>query len=160
WLPKKLETHVTFMLEMKAAFSHTSYGFIDEEGKIINKTFHVSNKPIGYKDLLKRTEISCLTAMYDVDKIGKMYMPDLRVKQDYALWLSILKRGFTSVPLDEELAFYRQRKNSNTNQKSKLIIKHIKFLYKIEKLNIIETIYYTGWWAVNGLAKYYLSKYF
>lgn len=160
WLPNKLKTHVTFMSEMKAAFSHTSYGFIDEEGKVVNKTFHVSNKAITYKDLLKRTEISCLTAMYDVDKIGKMYMPDLRVKQDYALWLSILKRGFTSVPLDEELAFYRQRKNSNTNKKSKLIIKHLKFLYNIEKLNLIKTLYYTGWWAVNGLSKYYLSKYF
>ena len=31
-------------------------------------TFHVSRQPVKYTDLLKRTEISCLTAMYDVGK--------------------------------------------------------------------------------------------
>lgn len=158
WLKEKLETHVDFMSKTNAAFSHTSYGFINEEGEIINKTFHVSNKPIKYKDLLKRTEISCLTAMYDVRKVDKMYMPNLRVKQDYALWLSILKKGFESIPLDVELAFYRQRKNSNTNKKYKLVVKHIKFLYTIEKLGLSRTLYYTSWWAFNGIFKYYISK--
>ncbi|MEC3963977.1 glycosyltransferase family 2 protein [Flagellimonas halotolerans] len=158
WLRDKLEKHVNFMLREDAAFSHTSYGFINETGKVINKTFHVSDFPIEYKDLLKRTEISCLTAMYDVNKVGKMYMPDLRVKQDYALWLSILKKGFVSMPLDEELAFYRQRKNSNTNKKYKLVWKHIKFLYQTQNLGFFKTIYYTFWWAYNGVFKYYISK--
>lgn len=158
WLKEKLEKHVAFMRERNAAFSHTSYGFINEEGKVINKTFHVSDRPIKYKDLLKRTEISCLTAMYDVKKIGKMYMPDLRVKQDYALWLSILKKGFVSIPMDEELAFYRQRKNSNTNKKHKLVFKHIKFLYHTQNLGTVKTMYYTFWWAYNGIIKYYISK--
>jgi teichuronic acid biosynthesis glycosyltransferase TuaG len=159
WLKEKLERHVPFMIEKNAAFSHTSYGFINENGKVINKTFHVSNKPIGYVNLLKRTEISCLTAMYDVTQVGKMFMPDLRVKQDYALWLSILKKGFMSIPLDEELAFYRQRKNSNTNKKYKLVWKHIKFLYKTQDLSVLRTLYYTFWWGYNGIFKYYISKF-
>ena len=159
WLEKKLEIHVAFMVKENAAFSHTSYGFINEKGNVINKTFHVSDKPIGYIDLLKRTEISCLTAMYDAAKIGKMYMPDLRIKQDYALWLSILKRGYKSIPLDVELAFYRQRKNSNTNKKYRLIIKHIKFLYNTQGLGVFSTMYYTFWWAYNGVFKYYISKF-
>lgn len=158
WFPQKLEKHVEFMIKSNAAFSHTSYGFINEEGKIINRTFHVSDRAITYSDLLKRTEISCLTAMFDIRKTGKMYMPDLRVKQDYALWLSILKKGFVSEPLDIELAYYRQRKNSNTNVKYKLIIKHLKFLYNVEKLGYIKTVYYTFFWAINGIQKYYLSK--
>lgn len=160
WLPNKLEEHVFFMLKNEASFSHTSYGFIDEEGKRINKTYHVGKNPVGYYDLLKRAEISCLTAMYDVQKLGKVYMPNLRRKQDYGLWLSILKKGETSLPLDLELAYYRQVKGSATNNKSKLILKHIIFLYKHQNLGILKTIYYFIWYALNGVKKYYINKYF
>ena len=159
WLPNKLERHVKFMIDKCASFSHTSYGFINEKGQRINKTFHVSNYPIGYSDLLKRAEISCLTAMYDAEKLGKRYMPNLRRKQDYGLWLSILKGGAKSIPLDEELAFYRQVKGSATNNKSKLIIKHIIFLYKHQNLGIFKTIYYFIWYALNGFKKYYVNRF-
>ncbi|WP_411029407.1 glycosyltransferase family 2 protein [Spongiimicrobium sp. 3-5] len=158
WSPTKLERHVDFMLRNDASFSHTSYGFIDELGSTINKTFHVSKHPITYHDLLKRTEISCLTAMYDVDKVGKMYMPNLRHSEDYCLWLSILKTGVKSIPLDEELAYYRQVKGSLTNNKRKVVFKHWAFLYKNQKLGLFKSMYYFIWWALNGVKKYYISK--
>jgi teichuronic acid biosynthesis glycosyltransferase TuaG len=94
--------------------------------------------------------------MYDVRKIGKMYMPDLRRKQDYALWLDILKLDFKSDPLDLELAYYRQRSNSNTSNKFKLIFDHWKFLRLREKIPFIKSFYYLSCWAFGGLRKYYL----
>ena len=94
--------------------------------------------------------------MYDVDKVGKMYMPDIRRKQDYALWLTILRSGFRAIPLDEELAWYRQRKGSATNNKIRLIRKHFIFLHRHMKLSIPLTVKYTGLWMWNGLVKYYL----
>lgn len=160
WLPNKLERHVNFMIDNDASFSHTSYGFIDETGNTISKTYRVSNYPIRYKDLLKRAEISCLTAMYNVEKLGKVFMPNLRRKQDYGLWLTILKGGVTSIPLDEELAFYRQVKGSATNNKRKLIFKHIVFLYKHQNLNLFKTTYYFFWYAANGIKKYYINRFF
>jgi len=156
WTENKLSRHVSFMEKHQAAFSHTSYGFMNEAGEVINQTYHVSNKPVTYKDLLKRTEISCLTAMYNQDLIGKFYMPDLRRKQDYALWLSILKAGHHAIPLDEELAFYRQVKGSATNNKFKLIIKHLKFLREVEGLSVLHSLYFSFHWGINGVKKYYL----
>lgn len=156
WSLNKLEKHVAFMQKHDASFSHTSYGFTDEEGNRIRDTYHVSRKPVTFKDLLKRTEISCLTAMYDQEKIGKYFMPDVRRKQDYALWLSILKDGHYSIPLDEELALYRQVKGSATNNKFKLIFKHYSFLRKYAELSRIGAIKYTIHWGLNGLKKYYL----
>ena len=35
WHPQKLERHVKFMLDNNAAFSHTSYGYLDEDGNKI-----------------------------------------------------------------------------------------------------------------------------
>ena len=156
WTQDKLSVHVEFMEERQASFSHTSYGYIDEEGRVIKDTFHVSNTPVTYQDLLKRTEISCLTAMYNTEVIGKKYMPAIRRKQDYALWLDILKAGYSSIPLDKELAFYRQVSGSNTSNKFMLILGHWKFLYYREKLGLINSTKYLILWALNGFKRYYM----
>jgi len=156
WVPNKLEKQLKFLEENNISFSHSSYGFLDESGNEIRKPFIVSKKPVGYKELLKRTEISCLTAIYNQEEIGKMYMPDLRKKQDYALWLSILKTGVKSFPQADILAFYRQRKTSATSKKHQLIFKHYFFLRTQENLTIYASLHYTFLWIVNGLLKYYL----
>lgn len=157
WCPEKLSLHLKFMEEKQSAFSHTSYGFINENGVKIKSTYRVSKNPVGYSNLLKRTEISCLTAMYDVRKVGKMYMPDLRRKQDYALWLDILKKGFYSDPLDKELAYYRQRQGSATNNKLKLVKGHWFFLHKREKIPFLKSLFYLLNWGIRGFVKYYLK---
>ncbi|MBU2466759.1 MAG: glycosyltransferase [Bacteroidetes bacterium] len=155
WAPHKLETQVKFMENNKIAFSHSSYGFWSEDGVEIRKPYNVSESPVSYKDLLKKTEISCLTAIYNQEIIGKMFMPNLRRKQDYALWLSILKKGYKSYPQQEVLAYYRQRKGSATNKKQELILKHYKFLRNNEKLSVPKSILYTIYWIWNGLVKFY-----
>jgi Glycosyltransferases involved in cell wall biogenesis len=157
WHPEKLKRHVSFMTNNNILFSHTSYGYIDEVGKKIKGTFHVSKDAVSYYDLLKRTEISCLTAMYNAKLLGKFYMSEHRRKQDYALWLSILKTGVKSYGLDEELAFYRQREGSATSAKSKLILKHFSFLKETQEMNSIQAIYYTAYWLVNGFIRYYVK---
>ena len=157
WHPEKLSKHLEFMEKNSSVFSHTSYGFIDENGKKIKSTFHVSDKPIDYKSLLKRTEISCLTAMFDVNKIGKVYMPLISRAEDYALWLDILKRGFISDPFDEELAYYRQHSVSATSNKWKHVLGHWRFLRNRECLSFLTATYYTLHWAFGGIIKYYLK---
>jgi len=157
WHPEKTEKHVAFMQKNNAVFSHTSYGYLDEDDNVIKSTYHVSGSPVSYHALLKRTEISCLTAMYDCEVIGKFYMPDLRRKQDYALWLSILKTGVVSMPLDQELAWYRQRTVSNTSNKFVLIGGHWTFLREHEKLNVFKSFYYLSCWALGGFVKFYVK---
>ena len=78
-------------------------------------------------------------------------------KQDYALWLSILKDGYDSYGLDVELAYYRQVKNSATSKKYNLILKHILFLMETQGLNFFKAIYYTFFWMINGLFRYFIK---
>lgn len=156
WHPEKLAIQIPFMLDNDYHFSHTSYGYLDEEGNKIKSTLHVS-KVVDYKHLLKRTEISCLTAVYDAEKIGKFYMSEHARKQDYALWLSILKSGVKSYGIDQELAYYRQVANSATSSKHKLILKHIAFLKDTQGFSTIKAMYYTGYWMVNGFVRYFIK---
>ena len=157
WHKDKLQIQIGIMKKKNISFSHTSFGYIDERGNKIKGTFHVGNKPVTYNSLLKRTEISCLTAIYNADSIGKFYMSKHRRKQDYALWLSILKSGINSYGLDVELAYYRQVKNSATSKKYNLILKHFTFLKDTQDFNTIEALYYTFYWMINGFIKYYIK---
>ncbi len=156
WIPERLEKHISFMIKGNYAFSHSSYGYIDEKGIVMPKVYHVSKQPVGYKFLLRKTDIGCLTAIYDQAQIGKIYMPVLRRKQDYGLWLSILKNGVKSVPFPEVLAYYRQRKGSATSNKARLILQHYRFLRRQEKLSIVSSFKYTLLWGLGGIVKYYL----
>lgn len=156
WLPNRLEDHIFFMMKGNNVFSHSSYGFLKEDGTPKSKVYKVRDREVDYHYLLKRTDISCLTAIYDQEKIGKFFMPDLRRKQDYGLWLSILKNGYKSMPYPNVLAYYRQRKGSATNRKSKLIIQHYEFLRNHERLNVFQSIRYTLFWGLGGIVKYFL----
>ncbi len=158
WTPNKLEVQIDIMNKLKLPFSHTSYGYISERGDTIGKTFRVSKKLVGYVDLLKRTEISCLTAIYNQDMIGKYYMSEHSRKQDYALWLSILKDGYKSYPIDLELAYYRQRSDSSTSNKWQLLFLHVNFLIETQKFNLFKSIYYTFFWIKNGIVRYYINN--
>ena len=159
WHPEKLEKHLHFMREKNAVFSYTAYGFIDEKGREILKPYRISKCPLTYGDLLKKNDIGCLTAMYNAGRIGKFFMPDLRKKQDYAMWLSILKKGYMAYPYNEVLAWYRKRATSVTGNKKKLIFEHYKFLRKTEKLSLFNAVFYTFTWGWNGLKKYYINGY-
>ena len=80
-----------------------------------------------------------------------------RNKQDYALWLSILKHDIKSHPIDIELAYYRQTPNSTTSKKWKLIFNHISFLMETQHMNFFQSLYYTLFWVVNGIIRYYIK---
>lgn len=156
WRKDKLELQLSFMENGKYFFSHTSYGYIDEEGRQIKSTFEVNNV-VDYKHLLKRTEISCLTAMYNAKELGKFYMSEHARKQDYALWLAILKSGTKSYGINIELAYYRQVSNSATSKKYKLILKHITFLKETQGFNNFQALYYTTYWMINGFVRYFIK---
>lgn len=157
WHNDKLKIQIELMEKNKWSFSHTSYGYISEQGEKIKSTFHVSEHPINYSNLLKRTEISCLTAVYNQRILGKCYMTEHRRKQDYALWLSILKKNVESQPIDVELAYYRQRPGSATSNKRSLITNHVKFLMETQSMNFIQALYYTTFWMVNGFIRYFIK---
>lgn len=156
WVPYRLERHVSFMMTGKYQFSHSSYGFLSQDGKVLSKIYVVRKEPVTYRYLLKKTDISCLTAVYDQELIGKHYMPEIRRKQDYGLWLAILKKGYNSAPYPEVLAYYRQRKGSATSRKHQLVFQHYKFLRTYEKLGIFPSLWYTLCWSAGGFLKYFL----
>lgn len=144
WLPDKLERQLHFMGSGNYSLSYTHYAQIDDSGK---QTGAYSKPPgrLSYSDLLKSNQIGCLTAIYDSRKLGKIYMPLLRARQDYGLWLKILRKVDYAYGLNEVLALYRVGYSSVSSSKLKMVEYNWQLFREAERFSRIKSAYYLGW---------------
>lgn len=152
WLPNKLEEQIHFMEQNNVALSYTAYHLIDESGEQMGA--FIPPEKLNYHDLLKTCSIGCLTAMYDVKKIGKVYMPLIRKRQDYGLWLKILKEIPEAQGMIKPLAQYRLRADSISSNKFAAAQYQWKIYRQVEGLSLFESCYYFCHYTVNGFRKY------
>ena len=152
WNPKKLEKQLSFMYENEIAFSYTNYQFISENGEDLSNIISAPEK-MTYDSYLKNTIIGCLTVIIDREKSGEFEMPNIRSSHDMALWLLIMKRGFSAYGLDENLARYRIVSTSNTAIKWHAAKDVWKVYRQVEKLSFIYSAWCFVWYAFNALKK-------
>jgi len=151
WLPEKLERQIKFMNECGLVLSYSSYYLIDEKGGI-NGVF-ITKEIATHRELLKTCHIGNLTAIYDTFRIGKKYFEDIG-HEDYALWLDILKQSKLVRGLRVPLAKYRIRDKSASSNKIKAASWQWNIYRNIERLSLIESIYYFMHYAYYGSTKY------
>lgn len=151
WLPEKLEKQIKFMQEMDIAFSFTAYEKINEAGRPF-QSFGVPQK-ISYTGLLKTCFIGCLTAIYDTQKLGKAYMPTNTKREDFATWLTILKKVEYAYGLQEVLAQYRVYGRQTSARKIRMAFENWYLYRHIEKLSLMQSSYYFAHYAVIGLLR-------
>jgi len=154
WLPDKLKNQLNFMITTDAAVTHTAYEAIDVAGKQTGKIIRAP-KIIGYHQLLNYNYIGCLTGMYDTAKTGKVLMPDIPKRQDYGLWLAILRKGFKAYYLDEVLAQYRTGRQSVSSNKLETAKYNWQILREIEKLPLLKAAWHFSVYTFLGFKKYY-----
>jgi len=152
WNPKKLEKQLSFMYENEIAFSYTNYQFMSENGEDLSNIISAPEK-MTYDSYLKNTIIGCLTVIIDREKSGKFEMPNIRSSHDMALWLLIMKRGFSAYGLDENLARYRIVSTSNTAIKWYAAKDVWKVYRQVEKLSFIYSTWCFVWYAFNAFKK-------
>lgn len=154
WTPDKLDIQIRFMKENNIALSFTEYKKVDEAGNVISGVIERPNK-VSYNDMLSSNYIPCLTAIYDTSTLGKVYMPDIRKRQDYGLWLAILKRIPFAYSIDKSLAYYRVRKSDSvSSNKLKSALYHWRILRDLEKVNPIKGLYHFAQYAFIGYMKF------
>jgi len=108
WLPQKLERQIAFMTAQGAVFSYTAF-WRDVAGL---RSLVTIVPQVDHAQLLRGNVIGCLTAMYDTDALGQVLAPKLRMRQDFALWLRILRMTPLAHGLLEPLAVNRRKPGS------------------------------------------------
>lgn len=120
WMPEKLEKHIAFIKEKDCALSYTSFYICDGDLNVKRKINGM--KEVTFNDMIYDNRIGCLTAIYDSEKLGKVMMPHIQKRQDWALWLLILRHCDRAYGLLEPLAFYTQNEvGSLSSSKIKLV---------------------------------------
>jgi glycosyltransferase involved in cell wall biosynthesis len=150
WLPQKLEKQVEFMENNDYDFTYTYYEKVDQEGKSLGK-IKKSNSIADYKSLLKTNFIGCSTVMYNQEALGKIYMPQIAKRNDYATWLAILKKIENGYCLEEVLVQYRVHENSLSSNKLNLVKYNWKLFRDLEGFGRIKSSYYLFWNILNKI---------
>lgn len=125
WHKKKLELQIKFMLVNKVDFSFTYFFELDKNNKltkIITPPSRVSSFSLLFNNYIKT-----LTVVYDTKKIGKIYMPIYRKRQDWGLWFNILKKVDQAHCITVPLAYYRTSNNSLSKNKLQLLKENFNF---------------------------------
>ncbi|MFE3827504.1 glycosyltransferase family 2 protein [Streptomyces sp. NPDC059092] len=136
WLPEKTERQIEFAATGSAPLTFTSYYKMDADydgestdfipnGRVVQAREHVD-----YRAMLVQDHIGALTAMYDRTVLGTRLMPEMLKRQDYALWLSIMRDGADARGLPEPLAVYRAHQAGSLSSNKLSLVPYNWSLYR------------------------------
>jgi glycosyltransferase involved in cell wall biosynthesis len=120
WMPEKLAKQITFMQAENIQVCFSSYELMDETGKSLGKMVKALPK-VDFSKMLKSNYVGNLTGIYNAETLGKVYMPNIRKRQDWALWLTLIKKVGHAYSISEPLAKYRVREDSISSNKLNLL---------------------------------------
>ena len=152
WLPGKLEHQLPFFDESdNIAVVFSNYEKIDEKSERDNRVVK-ARKVTTYNKLLLGNVIGNVTALYDTERVGKVYFHKVH-HEDYAMWLSILKRGFVARNTGAVMALYRVTSNSVSSHKLRLLSWQWSIYRNVEKLGLLRSAYCYVNYAIRGFFK-------
>lgn len=147
WIKEKLSKQLKFMQENKYNFTCTDYEQIDENDNKIGKIIKTKKKA-DYNRVLLDCPVGNSTVMYNVEALGKFEVPNIRKRNDDALWLQILKKEKYIYGMSEVLMEYRVRTNSISSNKFDLIKYHWQLYRDIEHLSFFRSVFHICWWGM------------
>jgi teichuronic acid biosynthesis glycosyltransferase TuaG len=152
WFPEKLKKQISFMEQNKCSFSCTSYTKINENGDDLNHTVKAKKKS-NYNDILKRCPGNS-TVIYNASVLGKFKIPDIRKRNDYVMWLQVIKKAAFLYGIEEPLGSYRIREGSLSVKKVNLVKYQWKVYREIEQLSVLKSIYLIIYKTVTTICKF------
>lgn len=137
WVSSKLEKQIDFMVQNDLAFTCSYYGKINEKSEdlgIIKKT----PDKMDYNKLLLNSPGNS-TVIYSTKKLGKTQIPPIKKRNDYLMWLKVIKKAGQIYTLPEILAYHRLRSGSISQKKLPLLKYHWYIYTELEHLGYMKS---------------------
>jgi teichuronic acid biosynthesis glycosyltransferase TuaG len=151
WRPEKLARQLAFMERAGSPFGFTAYAREDAQGRELG-TVHAPAR-VDYASLINGNVIGCLTVVCDREHFGRVEMPDLPLRQDYALWLELLRPGGEARGLDEVLADYRVGGSATLSGSKLRAARGTWAVLRREGLPLPRALWCFGHYAASGLRR-------
>jgi len=148
WKPDKLQKQVAFMEENSILMSATAYELINEDNQLLGTAIYPPEKCDYYRMLRLSNPLGNTTVMYNQEVLGKYEVPNIKKRNDFALWLRILRDVDFCYGMQEVLASYRERRNSVSSNKLRIIKYHWQLYHEIENQGFFKSMFYLACWAV------------
>ena len=152
WKKNKLELQVNEMIKNDWSVSHTSYKIINKSDKIIGK--RTAKTFYNYKSLLKSCDIGCSTVMMKRELLNSnICFPKLKTKEDFVLWLKILKKKKIFFAINKPLVYWRKNEGSLSSSFFQKVKDGFNVYNKFMKFNYLKSFYYLILLSINFLLK-------
>ena len=115
WKPNKLIIQIEAMKVQKVLACYGAYEIFKatpDQPELVHQVF----KKLTYKKLHQSNYIGNLTGIYNAAAIGKIAIPSLRKRQDWAMWLDVLKKTGYAIGIEEPIASYRVSDGLSANK--------------------------------------------
>lgn len=156
WLPNKLEKQISFMKQNNYAFTYTKYSEIEENGE--STGIVVSGpKKIGNLKMHLFNFTGCLTVVYDAEVVGLIQIPDLKKRNDWAMWLKVVKHTPCFL-LNENLSMYRVRKSGSITHVKGGKLSLLKYHYVLFRETELMSPFKAGIWTAINLPIGYIKR--
>ncbi|MBN9004594.1 MAG: glycosyltransferase family 2 protein [Rhizobiales bacterium] len=152
WLPEKLAHQLDFMGRTNAPLSYTQFRRVDQNGDNEGRVIVVPDS-LTYHQLLGNTAIATSTAILDRTQTGDVRMIKTYY-DDFVLWLSVLRRGYTALALHEDLMRYRVVQGSVSRGKVNSAKKVWETYRQIEGFGPLRASFYFSQYTFNAIKKY------
>ena len=149
WKKDKLKLQLKFMKINKFDISHTSYVAIKKKKTVIK------SKPYrNYKELLKSCDIGLSTVIVKKNILNKYFsFSNLKTKEDFVLWLKLLKSGYKIGYLNKDLSEWNKVKKSLSSSSIQKIKDGYKVYNHYMNFNFVKSLYYLLVLSLNSLKK-------
>lgn len=152
WLPNKLQEQISFLVSHKYKFVYSDYEKISHVGKRDNRLIKCRSVSTYYNTLAS-CEIPCLTVLVDRRIIENKRFVNAG-KEDYIMWLELLRDGNVAYNTGKVHALYREATNTRSSNKFKMVCQQWNVIRHIEKQSFVKSIYFMSIYFIKGCMKY------
>ena len=152
WKKNKVKSQLEYMINNNFKISHTTYEILKKN----QKTKKIMKAKIfrDYKQLLFSCDIGLSTVMLKKSLITKnCKFPKLKTKEDFVLWLLILKKNIIIGALDKNLTIWRQLDNSLSSSILQKLKDGFSLYNRFMKFNFLRSLVYLIILSINFLKK-------
>ena len=140
WHKRKLEKQLTFMIDGAHDISHCTYEIINKKDEVIGK--RIARNFLNYNSLLKSCDIGLSTVVLKKKLLNNnLKFPKLKTKEDFVLWLKLLKKNNTIMGLNESLVYWRKLENSLSSSLFQKLFDGFRVYNKYMNYNYLKSLY-------------------
>ena len=141
WKKDKIELQLNYMIKNNLEICHTSYEILNK--KNVKKKIMKAKSFENYKQLLFSCDIGLSTVMLKKKIITKnCKFPNLKTKEDFALWLMILKKNIIIGSLNKNLTKWRKLDNSLSSSIFQKLKDGYTLYHNYMKYNFLKSLWY------------------